>query len=50
MLEWKGELKEGILIVGILLLAGIASYFGKWDIVSLVIGGALALLKGEKKV
>jgi len=46
---WKGDVREQILIIGVLLLAGGAAYFGKWDIVTTVIVGAFALLRGEKK-
>lgn len=46
---WKGDLREQLLVVGVLLLAGVAAFYGKWDVVTLVIGGAFALLRGEKK-
>lgn len=45
----NGEYREELLIIGVLGLSGIAAFCGNWDIVGLVIGGALALLKGEKK-
>jgi hypothetical protein len=46
---WKGDVREQILLVGVLLLAGTAAAFGKWDIVMTVIVGAFALLRGENK-
>jgi hypothetical protein len=46
---WKGDVREQILIIGVLALAGVAAVYGQWGLVSTVIVGAFALLRGEKK-